>query len=612
MHTTLIKPHTIRLAGGVFRFPARATFAAAGREDRVAAEMLGAELTHWGCALAEGQAAPTLRFERRAVAGPESYRLRITPRLVTVASPDAAGAYYGAATLKELVRSGRGAAPCGTIEDWPDFARRGVYHDCSRGKVPKLSTLKRLVERLSSWKVNELELYVENVFTFRRHPDIGVGFSPFTPDDILELKRHCHRHHVRLIGSLATLGHMEHVLSLPRYRPLGELPGYRKYPGGTTLCPLDERSWRLVSEMLEEFVPLFDGPDFNVCGDEPWELGKGRSAAKAARVGVGRVYLDFLLKLHRLCGRLGRRTNAWSDIVLEHPDLLKRVPRDMVMLNWEYAPSGGRMSRTKEITRQGLACVVCPGTNAWNSHGCRLRAGMDNIAAFAAEGRRLGAQGLLNTDWGDGGHRNMLAVSLHNLAWGAAAAWNQRACAKATHEEFSREFARHVLAAPAAASATTAAVARNLSVLGGAHEALGLPYANNTVLYNILLPLEGRIPHYDQRVWNQLDGCSDEALLAHGRGLEGLSWSGVSDGVDRGELELAAELDAVACRRAVALRRMRSGRLPSRPQARSLADRTAALTRRLQAAWMLGNRPSRLRDVVAGLRLTQRDYMALL
>ena len=32
-----------------------------------------------------------------------------------------------------------------------------------------------------------------------------------------------------------------------------------------------------MAELYEEFVPLFEAADFNVCGDETWDLGKGRS-----------------------------------------------------------------------------------------------------------------------------------------------------------------------------------------------------------------------------------------------------------------------------------------------------------------------------------------------
>ena len=82
---------------------------------------------------------------------------------------------------------------------------------------------------------------------------------------------------MKLVGSLASGGHFEKILALQQYTHLGEIPGFRNHPGGSTLCPVNRDSIKLVSELYNEFVPLFEAEDFNVCCDETWELGKGRS-----------------------------------------------------------------------------------------------------------------------------------------------------------------------------------------------------------------------------------------------------------------------------------------------------------------------------------------------
>ncbi len=108
-------------------------------------------------------------------------------------------------------------------------------------------------------------------------------------------------HFINFVPSLTSFGHFEKILMLPEYQHLGEMPGFRGHPGGSTLCPGDPGSIKLLEDMYDDFLPLFDAEDFNACGDEPWELGKGRSKARAKRIGLGRVYLDFLLKIHKLC-----------------------------------------------------------------------------------------------------------------------------------------------------------------------------------------------------------------------------------------------------------------------------------------------------------------------
>ena len=413
-------------------------------------------------------------YRDKEIANCEAYRLIISREGIEIRASTDAGAYYAVQTLRELVAIYGKVLPVCRIEDEPDFRRRGVYLDCSRGKVPKLNTLKELAAWLSRWKINELQLYVENVFTFKKHPEIGRGYSPFTPEEILSLQEHCKKHHIRLVGSLASFGHFEKILSLPRYRHLGEKPGFRGFPGGTTLCPIDPGSIKLIAELYGEFMPLFEAEDFNVCCDETWELGKGRSEKKANRIGVGQVYLDFLLKIHRLCEKHGKRMNAWADIVLNHPELLGKLPRDMVLLNWEYEQDGTNISRTKEIADSGLPLMVCPGTSSWLTHGTRLPNSMGNVTNFAAQGRKYHAEGLLNTDWGDNGHRNFLGVSLHSFAHGAANAWNGRAV---DNDRFTENFCYHAF------GQRDSRMAEAIRLLGSTYITCGKTSPNKSLLF---------------------------------------------------------------------------------------------------------------------------------
>ncbi|MBE3068621.1 MAG: beta-N-acetylhexosaminidase [Planctomycetes bacterium] len=605
----LIPVRRCRRQRGRFAWPKAAALASASAEDAVPLEQLARDLAGLGVRArvvrdAWGPAAVRIRRDR-GVTEAEGYRLTVGPGGVEIAASTGAGAYYAVQTLREMLAAHGPALPACEIEDAPAFARRGVYLDCSRGKVPRVETLKALVECLACWKINELQLYVENVFTFRRHPAIGRGYSPFAPAELLAVQDHCRLHHVRFVGSLTSFGHFEKILALPEYRHLGEMPGFGQWPGGTTLCPGDPGAIRLLAEMYEEFVPLFEAEDFNVCCDETWELGKGRSKARAARVGVGRVYLDFLKRIHSLCERHGKRMNAWADIVLDHAELLPDVPKGIVMLNWDYHPRGNRIPRTREIVAAGLPAMVCPGTNAWNSHGCRLEMGMKNIARFAAEGLKCGVEGLLNTDWGDGGHRNMLAVSLHNYAYGAAQSWQPRGVSDAG---FTERFCRHLF------GAGNTSLPLAVRTLGRADEALGLEYSNGGVLYRVFL---GRLRELVRRKdWTvePLDRIAPAALTRHAGALARLAWPRPGSFADpllgpaMEEFALATQLDTVACLRARAIQQLRAGQAPSAAERRRLIGATRGLLGRIEPVWLLGNKPSRLRDIVRGLRQALAEY----
>jgi len=577
---------------GSFRWPCTTYLSPCSAADRLPLSQLAADLEKLHqvkTRIGAGRAPALSVIHDSTIANPEAYRIQILPAAITVLSSSDAGAYYAIQTLRDMLAFSENTLPCCTINDWPDFRRRGIYHDCSRGKVPKLATLLALVERLAHWKINELQLYIENTFRFKRHPTIGKGYSPFTPAELRKLQAHCDLHHIRLVGSLASFGHMEKTLVLPHYIHLAELPGFRGWPGGTTLCPTDPRSTKLISELYDEFIPIFKAEDFNVCGDEPWELGQGRSKRTASRIGAPRVYLNYILKLHKLCRRYGRRMNMWADIVLRHPGLLPELPKDIVLLNWEYEQDGPRLKNTKDIARAGLPFMVCPGTSSWNTHGSRLRNAIANVTEAAHQGATHGAEGLLNTDWGDNGHRNFLGISLHGFAHAAAHAWNHRAVNNAS---FTGTFCRRLFGAAGAKLVTP------LKTLGSTYLTCGAPYRNECALYHALFePLAD--PQRQTRISRlTASGCRKVIAQLHDPDI----WPLPTPDMDKfealalREFRLAAAMDTLAAQRALLAKDIAAGKTVASSRLRSIAADTRTIADFFAALWLAGNKPSRLRD----------------
>jgi len=98
----------------------------------------------------------------------EGYALTIDRSGVTIEFREPPGLRAATATLRQLLRQCGRRLPCLNIRDWPDFARRGVMLDVSRGRVPKLETLLDLAEKLAGLKINELQLYTEHTFAYRK------------------------------------------------------------------------------------------------------------------------------------------------------------------------------------------------------------------------------------------------------------------------------------------------------------------------------------------------------------------------------------------------------------------------------------------------------------
>jgi len=383
------------------------------------------------------------------------YCFKINSNGIVLEAGSAEGAFCGVQTLRQIVsQSGGKRLPVLTIKDWPDFEVRGLYYDVSRGRIPKTGRLIELINTLSHYKVNQFQLYIEHTFLFHGHPEIGKNTSPLTSEDILEMDELCRERYIELVPSFASFGHLQGVLRLPRYRHLAEDFGVGKYLSpdadklpdwqkrcAWSLSPANPETYVFLDSLFEEFLPLFSSDKFNVCCDETFDLGLGQSHGLCRKKGKGRLYLDHILKLRDLATKYGKKIMLWGDIIRKYPELMKKIPEDVTFLDWGY-DHNHPFNRVKDCRKSGLKFYVSPGTGSWNSLFPRLPESMANIHGFATAGKRNGATGLLNTDWGDGGHYNFMELSWPGYLFGAEQAWNVKSDTTTFLSRFCGEFLR--------------------------------------------------------------------------------------------------------------------------------------------------------------------------
>lgn len=340
------------------------------------------------------------------------------------------GARYAIEYWEEVDAAGAVPDSPVILEDSPRFEERGFMLDISRDRVPTMGFLREFVTKLSRLRYNQLQLYTEHTFAFRNHPRVWEDASPFTPAEIEELEDFCLERGVELVPNQNCFGHMERWLRLPKYRHLAECPDGFEHPiagrkeWGTTLYPSPD-SESLVREMLSEVLPLFQSPKANIGGDEPWELGQGRSRSAVEASGKHEVYLAFMEKIFAITGGLGKEPIFWADIILERPELVPRLPKNAVPAIWGYHPSHPYSDQCRTIADAGFRhqFQVVPGTNTWNSFAGRLDFALENIRIAAAEGCRFDARGLVLTCWGDGGHHQSTSSLFPSLIHAARHCW---------------------------------------------------------------------------------------------------------------------------------------------------------------------------------------------
>ena len=200
---------------------------------------------------------------------PEGYALKISRKGVRLEFQEKAGLRAASATLRQLLREYGRELPCLNIRDWPDFSRRGVMLDISRGRVPRLKTLLELAEKLADLKINELQLYTEHTFAYQNYSSVWRSWGALTAEEIKLLDARCRELGIDLVPNQNSFGHLRYFLADSRLKDRAEIPAPYEDPSGefvrrpTTLAPNHPGTIPFLRELYRELFPNFSSRTLN-------------------------------------------------------------------------------------------------------------------------------------------------------------------------------------------------------------------------------------------------------------------------------------------------------------------------------------------------------------
>ena len=352
----------------------------------------------------------------------EAYTLKIEKERIVLAADGQQGAFYGIQTLRQIFTHKE--IPCLYIEDKPDFGYRGFHQDITRGKIPKVETIKKLVDDMAYYKLNTLQLYSEHVFDFKEFKHITKRTGCITAEEIREIDEYCYENFIELIPSVATFGHLYELLKSEQYKELCMLGDYKETnifwderAYHHTIDPLNPKSFELVKSILDQCMEMFSSDTINICCDETFDL-KNYTDKNTAK-----LYTDFVKRIVDYLTAKGKKAMRWSDVILEDEEISKDLPDDIQLLTWSY----GKVLREdsiKQISELNRPHIVCPGCNTWTRLVENTEIGEVNIPGMAELGYKYGAAGVMNTNWGDWGNPCCRELSMYGFVLGAEKSWS--------------------------------------------------------------------------------------------------------------------------------------------------------------------------------------------
>ena len=376
----------------------------------------------------------------------EAYTLLVSPKGVGINAHTEKGLFYGMMTLKQLIHNsqvrGVKTLACLQITDWPTLKMRGVSEEYGQDPLPTMEAHKRFIRILAQFKINTCLWHIDpDHFAYAFDPEIGRTQDRVRFEAIKEMVAYARQYYVEIIPTVEFLGHMEGFLQQDKYKQYGEMPG-----GGTELCPTSPEAFELVRKMVREIAPAFDGRYFHCGLAEACTIGNGRSSGVVKEKGIEWVLLNHYYRLNELLKSHNHSMMMYADIVLNHPKLLSLMPKDVLLMYFDYRPRDEYPGMT-QLKENHLPMTALSGLGSWNNLYPLYVPVFRNMDSMVRQAVRDEAQGFFVSSWG-GGHKDIRGfneLDLYGVVYGGAISWKPDAIPMA---EYSTVLATHFFGSP--------------------------------------------------------------------------------------------------------------------------------------------------------------------
>ena len=322
---------------------------------------------------------------------PEGYLLDVDARGVVIAGADAAGAFYGLQSLRQLIPDGAGPTSIQGIHvrDWPAKPFRGIkLYLPGHENIPYFKRFVR--DFMALYKYNRVIVELNGAMRLDRHPELNAGWWELHRDlnatrrdrspgpggqyqdsanadaadgevleksEVADLVNYARLYHVEVIPEVPSLTHSYYLLTW--HRELAEIPD-AEWPD--TYCPSNPEVYKLLFDVLDEYIDVMKPRVVHVGHDEwriPWgvcPLCRGKDPRE--------LYAQDINKIHDHLAQRGIKMSIYGDHLIEplrgvrlqrastpsgqpyetpgalSPEQVRTlIPKDIVVYNWFWDDS---------------------------------------------------------------------------------------------------------------------------------------------------------------------------------------------------------------------------------------------------------------------------------
>jgi len=307
---------------------------------------------------------------------PEAYTLEVTPTEIRIRAANAAGLFYGAVTLWQLLTASMtlpDSLPALLIEDRPRFAWRGFMLDSAR-HIQSTEQVKRLIDQAARHKLNTFHWHLTEDQGWRleikRYPkltEVGAwripagkaGIGPdgqplryggfFTQDEAREIVAYASERHITVIPEIEMPGHAQAAIA--SYPELGcsdnAPPVSADWGIHEWLFNVEDSTFTFLENVLREVMEIFPSRYIHIGGDEAakqqWR-NSPKIQKRIAELGLENedaLQSGFIRRIGKFLTENDRCLLGWDEILEGGP-----LPESAAVMVWREMKSAAHAVRS--------------------------------------------------------------------------------------------------------------------------------------------------------------------------------------------------------------------------------------------------------------------------
>jgi len=307
--------------------------------------------------------------------GEQGYLLEIADKL-TIRANAADGVFYGTQSVLQMLKQAGSSKSIerGVARDYPKYKERGIMIDAGR-KYWQMDYLEETIRNLAWYKMNFIHLHFTDWSGFRLKSDLFPGLASdkaYSKADIRRLQDIAKRYHVIVVPEIDLPAHATAITDYNPYLAFS-CPSLRRASWQGEETNKANRAWLLditrpevrkwISDLLDEFIPLFDGPYFHIGGDE-WQYDTDKYACPELMAAMkargysepGDLFVEWINEINAQVKSYGKQTQMWNWWRFS-PDK-QRQNKTSIQPNKDIVVNVWNRPRLKQILEDGYEIII--------------------------------------------------------------------------------------------------------------------------------------------------------------------------------------------------------------------------------------------------------------